>query len=150
MKTATKNTHIATVRQENSNGMETVCHLLQWTEQQYCDYLFEQYCAFIDNQFHGEHLSLKNRVFYSKYFRGMFNNAAAYRDESEFIPYALEVTEEILTINDKGSLEVIPAIPMGGTYLADEWMHIHHHKRMINDCYFMNQYKHILHLIKVL
>lgn len=150
MKTLTKKTHIATIRQDNQDGMMQVCHLLQWSEQQYCEYLFEQYYTFIQIRFKHAHVSEKNRVLYSKFFRGVFNNAAAHRDETEFIPYALEATEEIITVNPNGSLEVVQTIPIGGEYLVTEWKHIQSHRRLIEDGHFMAQYRHILELIKVL
>lgn len=150
MKTLTKKTHIAKVRQANRKGIEQVCHLLQWSEQQYCDYLFDQYCQFIEEKYKGFPAIISNNVLYSDLFRGMFNNAAAQRDKLEFTPYALDVTEEVTVINPKGILEIVQTIPLGGQYLVDEWMHIHNYKRLLTDKLFLNQFEHILKLIQIL
>ncbi|MGY0034414.1 hypothetical protein [Pedobacter sp. NJ-S-72] len=147
MKTITKNTHIAKIRQHNREGMQQVCHLLQCTEQDYCDYLFDQYCFFVQERYKAFPEVVLNRILYSSLFRGMFNNAAAQRDETEFIPQALDVTEDVTIINIYGRLEVLQTVPLGGQYLIEEWHEIHSYKRLLEDNHFLNQFEHTLELI---
>jgi len=147
MKTLTKKTHIAKVRQANREGIQQVCHLLQCSEQDYCNYIFDQYCKFIEDRYKGFPDVVANKILFSPVFRGVFNNAVASRDEAEFIPFAVDVTEEITIVNSSGDLDVIEAIPLGGDYLVYEWMQIHSYKRLLMDDQFINQFEHCLNLI---
>jgi hypothetical protein len=150
MNTLTKTTHIAKVRTANKEGIQQVCYLLDCSEQFYCDYLFSQYCLFIENKYKGYPDLLANQILYSKYFRGFFNNEAAKRDEVEFLPYAIDVTEELMMINTDGRLQIIEPVPVGGDYLINEWLEIHSYQRLLDDEVFLNHFEHILKLIKIL
>lgn len=149
MKTLTKKTHIAKVRQQNQEGMAQVCQLLGWSKQQYCDYLFEQYCQFIDSTYPGFPDILTRRVLYSPLFRGLFNNNSAKLDQSEFLPFAIDVTTPLWVVTNDGELMEIETIPIGSDYLADEWMHIHSHKRLMDDQPFIDQFNHVLTLLRI-
>lgn len=154
MKTLTKKpkktTHIAQVRADNRQGMHQVCHLLQCTEQDYCDYLFAQYCKFIEVRYKHYPDVIANHILYSKLFRGMFNNAAAKRDEDEFLPFATDATTDGMMVNDLGELVELWAVDLGCSDLIEQWMGTHSYKRLLDDQQFINQFDHVVKLISIL
>ncbi|WP_367867869.1 hypothetical protein [Pedobacter sp. WC2423] len=150
MKTLTKKTHIGRVRQHNREGMHQVCHLLQCTEQDYCNYLFEQYCLFVQVKYKAFPDAVLNRILYSGLFRGMFNNAVAQRDESEFLPFADDCTSELTVVKPGGDLEVYEGIPLGSSELVAEWKETHSYNRLLQDDHFLNQFEHVLNLILII
>ena len=148
MKTALKtNTHVAQVISDNLNQMQTVCELLNWTEQQYCNFQFEQYEAFIDMMFYGYPEIFANSVKHSPSFRGFWNCQVAERNRLDFIDFAKAETEELHEVNMDGELIPYKALPFGDAYIVDEFMFIHNPKRLMHDEEFMIQYNHTLKLI---
>lgn len=119
--------------------LKLVCQLLNYTVQAYCDYLFEQYYLYIEKQYPAQPNSTMLKLMYSKRFRNFWNLAAWEREQTEFLPYAIEVTEEILVINLKGRLEIVQTVPAGSPYLVEEWQYIHSYGRMMKDQYFVQQ-----------
>lgn len=151
MKTLTKKTtHIARIRQENKEGQHEVCYFLQCTEQEYCNYHFDQYCLFIQERYKGFPDIIAKSILYSSVFRGLYNNAAARRDEEEFLPFAKEVTQDAMMITEQGKLLILTAVPLGSEYIVDEWMHAHSYKSLLQDDQFINQFNHVVQLLKII
>ena len=147
MKTLTKKTHIAEVREANLKGIQQVCHLLQWTEQDYCEFQFQQYCLFVDTKYSNFPDIIANRVLYSPLFRGFFNNEAYKRDEVEFLPFAEDLIEPIWTVAEGGEIEIIKPIDVED--LVTEWMLIHDYKRLLNDEAFIAGFQQLLTIMKL-
>ena len=147
MKTLTKKTHIAEVREETLKGIKQVCYLLQWTEQEYCEFQFQQYCLFVEARYSNFPDVIANRVLYSPIFRGYFNNEAYKRDEEEFLPFAEDLIEPIWTVAEGGEIEILRPIKLDD--LVTEWMMIHNYKRLLNDETFIDGFEQILKIIKL-
>lgn len=148
MKTLTKTTHIAQIRQQNQTQIEQVCQLINWTEEQYCNYHFEQYCDFVKRMFWGYPKELYHTVLYSPVMRGLWNNQAQRRNDLEFLPFAISETEPMLDFNDNmDGIYCLPACNPGAAHIVDEFMFIHAAARLVNDDEFMHQYNQILKLI---
>jgi hypothetical protein len=148
MKTLIKHTsHVAQVKSENLTQVQTICELLQWSEQQYYEFQFEQYIAFIDRMFFDYPDVLANSVKHSATFRGFWNNQVAIRNKVDFLPFATAETEDLFEVNADGELTKYAALALGDSYLVDEFMLVHNPKRLMHDDDFMRQYNYALKLI---
>jgi len=148
MKTLTKTTHIAQIRQADQSQLQQVCQLIDFTEDQYCKYMFEQYTAFVKRMFCDYPIVLYQNALYSPVMRGFWNNEATKRNETEFLPFATDLTADIYTVNKQGTLEILIGLNAGNLWLVDEFMLIHNHQVLINNGAFMHRYNQTLHLIK--
>lgn len=147
MKTITKISHIEQVRQSTFTLAEQVCRILNWSHEEYCDFQFAKYNAFIDLLF-AKFPLIGQQVRYSSVFRGFWNNEVCFRNEIEFLPFATEMTEDIYEINADGELIIAPAFPYGHEGLVNEFLFIHSIPRLINHELFMMKYNNILEVIR--
>lgn len=126
--TATKTeTHIGKVRSRNKSQIHQVGELLGWTDQQYCNHQFDEYCKFVERLSH-DYPIVRKQILYSAYFRGMWNSEWMVRNESEFIPYAIEACFDLPEI-------------------TAEYLFVHSHVRLLHDEGFMSRYSRVLKLI---
>ncbi|MDO9554561.1 hypothetical protein [Rhodonellum sp.] len=127
MRQATKqNSHIGTIRRIHTHDMARVMHCLKWTQQEYCDFQFFQYCAFVDTLTEGW-AKVREEILYSPVFRGFWNSEWAKRDAEEFLEFAMDIQDR--------------------DYVTSEYLFIHDHKRLLDEDEFMNRYSHLLKLI---
>lgn len=149
MKTLTKTTHIATIRQKNQSQTSKVCQLLNWSEEQYCNYLFEQYCDFVKRMFYRYPVELYQTVLYSPVMRGLWNNEVFKRNALDFLPFASAETEPMLEFTDDvDGIFCLPACKPGAAHIVDEFMLIHAAARLVHDDEFMIKYNNVLSLIR--
>lgn len=123
---ATK-THIGKVRSRNKSQIHEVSELLGWTDQQYCNHQFDEYCKFVEKLSHN-FPGVRDQILYSPYFRGMWNSEWMIRNEYDFIPYATDTCFDV------------PEITI-------EYLFIHSHVRLLQDEAFMSRYSGVLKLI---
>ena len=121
------NTHIGKQRQLLQSNKEQVCELLHWSEQEYCQYHFDQYSAFVE-RLSEDWPVLKQQLFSSAAFRGFWNLETACRETEDFLPWAQDCDDY--------------------SYLLSEYEFINDHKRLIQDEDFMNRFNGILDLIR--
>lgn len=132
MKTLTKTSHIGTVRNNNLELKDQVQSCLDWTDQEYCDHQFEQYCEFVESLTTGWH-KVREQILYSAVFRGFWNNNWSERDR-EFLGFA----ETFLQDNTD---------PEDIAYVLDEYRFSNSAKRLLEDDEFMSKYYQILKLL---
>ena len=123
----TKKSHIAKSRLELLYSREQVLLLLGWTRETYCDFQFAEYMAF------GEAISegwpaVRNQLLYSPVFRGFWCKAWSQRETTDFIPFAKDCTDY--------------------SHKLSEYHHLHSHLRLLEDEAFMDQYNHILDIVR--
>ncbi|MES2651295.1 MAG: hypothetical protein V4663_06115 [Bacteroidota bacterium] len=123
-----KTTHIGSIRKQNSTQVQQICELLDWSEQAYCEYIFEQYQAFIKRMFYGYPEVVAKQVEYSEIFRGFWNDQVAVRNETEFLPFASPYA--------------------GSPNLLEEWLHIHDHRSLMHNDFFMDKYNYCITIIQ--
>lgn len=149
MKTLTKTTRTAQIKQADFTQKQTVCNLLQWTEEMYGHFMFCQYDAFLNQLFFGYPEPFLNDVKHSAIFSGFWNNEIAHRNAIDFLPFAVELTtDQYDLLNDFAGVVFTEAVPKGDCYLVDEFMFIHSAKRLMHDDDFMHRYNHTLGLIE--
>ena len=130
MKTLTKaKTHIEKVRQTDKSATEEVCALIGWSVDYYCEFQFCKYLEFIDRMFEGCPPSMVNQVKYSKVFRGFWNNEAALRNQTEFLPFAKYE-------------------PVNSENLLPEFEFTHNPISLMHDDLFMMKYNNVLQIIR--
>lgn len=147
IKTSTKTANIDQVRKANQSQLERVCEILGWDMDQYANYQFEQYTAFMTRSFLGFPVMLKE-VLYSPLMRGMWNNEAAKRNELEFLPFAEQEIVDTSWVNGRGIFCFIPALDYGDRYLVDQFYSIHDSQSLKNNDSFMYQFNNTLKLIR--
>jgi hypothetical protein len=146
MKTLSHTSHIATIRQANQTQMQQVCQLLGWTLNQYCQHQYYTYEKLIERICYG-YPAIAQQMRYSPVFRGFFNQEWALRTQTEFLPFAHDLVQDILQVNHHGQLETILGTPYGDAYLHDEYAYIHNPMLLVNNHAFMHKYNNLLHLI---
>ncbi|MGE0931700.1 hypothetical protein [Peijinzhouia sedimentorum] len=131
MKTATK-THIGQVRQHHAEAKQSIAELLGWSEQEYCNFQFAEYCKFADTLYEGWDAA-REQLMYSPVFRGFWLNQWHMRD-------ALILEEST-----------------SRSYLSEEFRRIHFerkymlindHRTLMDDDDFMESYGHLLTIIR--
>lgn len=147
MKTLTKTTHIARIRQADQSQVQQVCRLLAWDEQQYCQYQFYQYTGFLTRMFHEWPDIMLQQVMYSPTMRGFWNNEWAQRTDDEFLPFAKVLTEDAIEVEPGGNMITVPGMELGDAYLMDEYLLIHNIMALVDDDLFMMKYNNVLSLI---
>ncbi|RYF25166.1 MAG: hypothetical protein EOO42_04355 [Flavobacteriales bacterium] len=148
MKTLTKTSSIAKIKQFDLTQKQQVCELLQWSEQMYFDFMFQQYNDFLNRLFFGYPQQMLNEVAQSPVFRGFWNNEVSFRNESEFLPFAQFETQDYYEVNEAGKLIITPAVPLGDCFLVDEFMIIHNPKTLMSNDAFMHRFNKTLSLLK--
>lgn len=130
MKTLTQTeTQTAQSRQTAQNLIQQVCKLTGWSYERYCTYQFNNYIEFVDRMFEHWPLEMANQVKYSSAFRRFWNEEAAYRNQTEFLPYA--------------KFE-----PVAGSILISEFLYTHHPLSLLHDDLFMTRYNDVLQCIR--
>jgi len=156
MKTIATATHIGAVRQTNQSQVQQVCIIINWSEEQYCNYLFEQYVAFVELLFE-RYPIMQKQVLYNPVMRGFWNNEVNKRNKNEFLNFAVDLTTrkfELIKAQIKSheiilaGVECTEPMPFGAPYLIDEFMLTHNYLRLRNDEEFMHHYNRTLKLIR--
>lgn len=138
MKTLTKTTDIATVRELNKSTSEKICELLNWDWERFCRHQFDCYEAFLAKVC--ELLpQAKQALRYSQLFRGFWLNEWIKRNELEFLPFAIAETTEQFGFID-GRFEEFELLAKGDTYLIDEYLLINCPNRLYYDDEFAVRY----------
>lgn len=131
----------------NESQISTVCTILGWTDQQYCDYQFEQYEQFLLIMFKDSDVAFANKVKYSPLFRGLWNNEWIQRNE-EFLKIAKYVVFTGYEVDDTGELIKVPPPDAGSVEKLDrDYRVLHNAKRLIVDHSFIVRFEHLLPLI---
>ncbi|MGV3705423.1 MAG: hypothetical protein ACO1NU_08595 [Arcticibacter sp.] len=148
MKTLTKTSHIAKVRQQDQIQMQRICEILMWSEVEYCNHQFEEYTNFLTRMFFGFPEAMLKQVMHSKVMRGFWNNEWTYRNQVEFLPFADEMTEDVTEVDPSGELVYMPKTEHGDAGLVGEYMFIHGYRALMQDELFMFRYNNILELVR--
>lgn len=136
-------THIAKVRAANATQLETVCDLLNWTKEKYCKHQFFVYEELIKKLNEGLPKAEK-ALRYSPHFRGYFNDLWTARTKTEFLPFATDLVNDVVELDENYHLFVEPGINKGDHYLVAEYMLIHSPQRLAYDDEFTDQYMNII------
>ncbi|WP_286755471.1 hypothetical protein [Roseivirga sp. UBA838] len=122
----TNKTHIAKVRAAMQTTREQVQQLLGWDQQAYCDFQFQQYCAFVEKITDGWP-QVRNDLMYSPVFRGFWNYEWNIRDQRDWLSFASDC-------EDYG-------------YKLSEYLFLNDHLRLLQDEDFMRAYNQTLEVI---
>lgn len=147
IKTSTKTANVDQVRKANQSQLERVCEILGWDLDQYTNYQFDQYTAFITRSFAGFPVMLK-QVLYSDVMRGMWNNEVEKRNRERFLPFAEAEVVDTSWVDRNNKFCFIPALPYGDRFLVDEFYSIHDSQSLKNNDAFMYQFNNTLKLIR--
>lgn len=154
MKTITENlkatlqtTLIEQMKVLNESMISTMCSILGWTEQQYCDHQFESYESFVFWVYKRDNQHLANKVRYSPIFRGLWNNEWLNRND-KFVHKAKYDLFSGFEIDESGELLTVPP-PDSHTMekIVYEYKSIHSSWKLRNDPMFMQKFYHALDLI---
>lgn len=143
MKTLIKTTHIEKVRQKNLTKDEQICKILGVSHLAYCWHQYECYEKVIALVTQGLPLAAME-LRHSSVFRGFFNSEWCFRNENDFLPYANDLLDEYLDL-DEGV--VYPAITCGDEQLLEEYRFIHSPNRLYHDDDFREKYAVIVDFI---
>lgn len=131
----------------NESQISTICSVLGWTEQQYCEHQFMQYEAFLNMIFENGSLSVGNKAKYSPIFRGFWNNQWMQRNE-EFLKIAKYVVFSGFEVDDSGELiKVLPPDERCIAKLDRDYRTLHDAKKLIVDHCFMDGFESVFTLI---
>lgn len=141
-------THIETLKTADANDMQTICQLLNWSVEQYCEHQFLNYLAFLKRRFHGQPIQALNRVMYSKTIRGFFNNEWSKRNHNDYLPFALDSNEHSQSnVCSKGTLYICWDYTAFQDFLIDEYMYVHNPAMLINDRDFLTRFNNTLNIL---
>jgi len=137
MKNLTKKiTHIESIRQVNTDQIQKVCELLDWTHQQYCDHQYEEFQALIKHICIGSARE-QNFLLKSGEFRGFCNNEWIRRNQVNFLPYAADLSADVLELTydgvgknypyelTYGGVEYYAGVQAGDPLYLEEYLHLH-------------------------
>lgn len=148
MKTLTKEiSHIEATRQQDKNQVEQVCTLLSWTSEQYCEFQFASYMEFILRMFK-DWPEMAKQVASSAIFRGFWNNEVAFRNQTEFLPFATDMTSDLWEVDESGDLVITDGLTLGDCGLVNEFTFLHSPSYLMNDDMFMFKYNNVLKLLR--
>lgn len=149
MNTATqiKSTQATKVVAVHNKQVAEICSLLNWSTDQYYQFQYEQYEAFLKRAFYGQREIECKIVRYSPLMRGLWNNEWIIRNDNDFIEFARDSMQAQVLVNNIGQLEVIEVDEAVQSSVYDEYIYIHNAQRLYNNFEFMAKYYHVLTLI---
>lgn len=147
MKTLThpKQNDISLLRKSDQKQMQSVCEVLNWSEEQYCLHQFDEYDNFI-NRLNPDSPFIAQKLRYSPVFSGFWKNEWVKRTEKEFLIFALQSYSK-LEVTVAGKIGLRTEYATVDDYDLHEYLFLHSAIRLSQNYDFLKAYELVFNLV---